>query len=366
MNNHYDFTDEQKRELEKKDEEIKKLEEERRVSQQKQEDEENEWQEKHSSNNYIVSILESQVQQASILNSKFNSIYLPPISTPNSLSKLQSGVQVITAFDEYVLDKQVGQGGCGRVFLATNTDKESVAIKFLDRNIGKTKLKRFKNEIYFCEHNSHKNIVRVLDHGFWALDKSEYLFCVMPYYEQSLRHKIDSGILPKDAIHIFVGLLEGLEFAHNKGIIHRDIKPENILFAKNSINPVICDFGIAHFLVEDMETIVETKTTERLANFLYSAPEQRIKGGQAVFQSDIFAVGLILNEMFTHSVPQAVEYKRIKDCFPEYGFLDSLVDKIYKNKPQERLFPEKNILSELKMMCEENIKNEEIPLSVFK
>ncbi len=68
--------------------------------------------------------------------------------------------------------------------------------------------------------------------------------------------------------------MKALEFAHNKKVWHRDIKPENILVDEND-NVVLADFGIAHFCDELLITAVETKAAERLANFQYSAPEQR-------------------------------------------------------------------------------------------
>ena len=268
------------------------------------------------------------------------------------VSRLKKGLKVITAFDEYELVEKVGEGACGKVFSAKNAEGEEFAIKFLDRSIGKTKLKRFKNEIGFCEHNNHPNVVKVLDHGCLSLDGISYVFCVMPRYFESLRDKINKTIQPEDAIAIFVGLLSGLKFAHEKEVVHRDIKPENIMFAKGSNEPVICDFGIAHFSENELMTFVETKPTDRLANFAYAAPEQRKKGGEAVPQTDLFAAGLILNEMFTKSVPQGSGYRTIKDVAPNYAFLDKIVERLYRNVPQERLFPEDKIISEMKVLAE--------------
>lgn len=93
---------------------------------------------------------------------------------------MKHGETIKTAFDEYVLIKQVGSGGNGRVFSATNMNKENVAIKFVERNISASKLKRFKNEIHFCEYHKHKNIVEILDRGYVVLDGTEYVFYVMP------------------------------------------------------------------------------------------------------------------------------------------------------------------------------------------
>ena len=299
-----------------------------------------------------VDVIRRQVEQLRTMveNSNQQNVNLEP--RMGMVSRLKKGLKVITAFDEYELVEKVGEGACGKVFSAKNAEGEEFAIKFLNRSIGKTKLKRFKNEIGFCEHNNHPNVVKVLDHGCLSLDGISYVFCVMPRYFESLRDKINKTIQPEDAIAIFVGLLSGLKFAHEKEVVHRDIKPENIMFAKGSNEPVICDFGIAHFSENELMTFVETKPTDRLANFAYAAPEQRKKGGEAVPQTDLFAAGLILNEMFTKSVPQGSGYRTIKDVAPNYAFLDKIVERLYRNVPQERLYPEDKIISEIKVLAE--------------
>ena len=168
-----------------------------------------------------------------------------------SIGSFQRCPTIKTAFDEYTLIGQVGQGGNGRVFSASNTADQQVAIKFVERNVGSDKLKRFKNEISFCEHHKHKNIVSILDRGYVYLDGKDYVFYVMPLYADTLKNKIKVGVPHEKVLDIFVGLLEGLKFAHEHGSIHRDIKPENIMFANGSWIPVICDFGLAHFAEED-------------------------------------------------------------------------------------------------------------------
>lgn len=271
------------------------------------------------------------------------------------LEKLKKDTIVKTAFDEYKLVEQIGQGGNGRVFSAINYSGENVAIKFVEKNIGREKLKRFKNEISFCMQHTHPNIVKIIDNGYTCLDNIEYVFYVMPLYEETLKSKINSGIPHEKALDIFVGLLEGLKFAHEHGSIHRDIKPENIMFAANSLEPIICDFGIAHFAEEDLFTIVETKAHDRMANFLYAAPEQKKRGNNIFPQTDIYALALILNEMFTGEIPQATGYKKIKDINQDYSFLDDVFEQLFRQNPEERLFPENIILTEIKVR-EQNYK----------
>lgn len=267
--------------------------------------------------------------------------------------KLAKGQKIYTAFSEYELIQQIGSGGNGRVFSAKDTDGETFAIKFIEKYQSTTKLKRFKNEIYFCEHHKHNNIVPVLDRGQTFLDGKDFAFYVMPLYADSLRDKIKAGIPTDKVLDIFIGLLEGLKYAHEHGTIHRDIKPENIMFAEDSFEPIICDFGIAHFAEEDLFTMIETKATDRMANFQYAAPEQRKRGGNVCFQTDIYALALILNEMFTGEIPQAADHKRIESVNPDYKYLDDLFDQLYKQEPEDRLYPEVLIFSELKVLAEQ-------------
>lgn len=279
-----------------------------------------------------------------------------PIKEKPSMKK---GTTIKTAFDEYTLIEQVGSGGNGRVFSASNSAGEQFAIKLLERNIGRDKLKRFRNEIAFCEQHQHKNIISILDRGYVCLDEKDYVFYVMPLYFESLKKKIKNGIPHENILDIFIGLLQGLKYSHEQRSIHRDIKPENIMFAEGSLEPIICDFGIAHFAEEDLLTIVETKATDRMANFQYAAPEQRKRGGNICFQTDIYALALILNEMFTGEVPQAAGHKRIADVNEEYKYLDDLFDLLFKQDPNERLYPEDAILSELRVLTEQYKRNKE-------
>lgn len=275
-----------------------------------------------------------------------------PTEAKTVSDRIKKGTVVKTAFDEYKLIKQVGSGGNGRVFSAKTKSEEVVAIKFVEQNIDSKKLKRFKNEIHFCEHHNHNNIVKIQDRGYAFLDGKDYVFYVMPLYGETLKDKIKAGIPHEKILDIFIGLLEGLKYAHEHESIHRDIKPENIMFAEGSWKPIICDFGIAHFAEEDLLTVVKTKATDRMANFQYSAPEQRQRGGNVCYQTDIYALALILNEMFTKEIPQAAGYKKIKDINEEYAFLDEIFEQIFVQKAEERLYPVDKILLDMKVYAE--------------
>jgi serine/threonine protein kinase len=121
-----------------------------------------------------------------------------------------------------------------------------------------------------------------------------------------------------------------------QGVVHRDLKPENILYESVTQLPAIADFGIASFTEELLVTQVETLPTQRLANFQYAAPEQRIPGSSVSASADIYALGLILNETFTGTVPHGTEYRLIIQISKELGFLDDIVARMLRQAPEER------------------------------
>lgn len=265
--------------------------------------------------------------------------------------KLKKGILVHTAFSDYLIGEQIGSGGNGRVFSATERDNNKCAVKFIPVDESKVKRKRLKNEIHFCETSNHPNIIRILDHGFAEFEDGTYSFYIMPLYEETLRTKMKKHVSPNDIIFIISGILTGLDFAHSRGTIHRDIKPENILFSPNSNEPIICDFGIAHFSENDLITAVETRFNERLANFQYAAPEQRVKGGKVTPATDLYAVGLILNELFTGQIPQAADYKTIAEVDSNYDYLDAVVQEIFRQNPDDRLQTANEVLITLKLLA---------------
>lgn len=153
----------------------------------------------------------------------------------------------------------------------------------------------------------------------------------------SLREMMRAGIDPDAALHLFFHLLDGVEAAHLKGAVHRDLKPENVLHDA-SVPPclAVADFGVALFSDEQLLTAVETKDGARLANFEYAAPEQRRRGGKAGVPADIFALGLMVNEMFTGQVPHGAGYRRIADVSSAFRYLDPLVEAMIQQDPAAR------------------------------
>ena len=138
------------------------------------------------------------------------------------------------------------------------------------------------------------------------------------------------------SIKYFWQICEGLKSAHAEHCWHRDLKPENILYDEEEDIVVVADFGIAHFSDDDKVDKIETKNTEKLANFKYHSPEQ--VPGKVVEDAtaDIWALGYILNEMFTNEIPLGENYKKISSVTRIYKNLDLLVSEMIKSDKKER------------------------------
>lgn len=244
-----------------------------------------------------------------------------------------------TTFGQYTTDEVLGEGGAGRVFRVKDEEGNAFALKLLHgQGVTSDKRRRFKNEIGFLQNTRHDNVVRVPDHGVQSDGKERAPFYIMDMYDGSLRLLMEqrNGVPAADVLLLFSQILDGTEAAHLKGVVHRDLKPENVLYRSSNRRLAVADFGVARFSAEDLLTAVETKPTTRLANFLYAAPEQRVRGQEVNVPADIYALGLMLNEMFTGQVPHGTDYRKIGEAAAEFAWLDPIVESMLRQDPAKR------------------------------
>ena len=195
--------------------------------------------------------------------------------------------------DRYRIIGLLGQGGMGEVYRANDLKLgQPVALKFLPAATAKNQqlLARFHAEVRIARQVSHPNVCRVYDIG--EVDGSTFLS--MEYVDgedlRSLLRRI--GRLPGDkAIEIARKLCAGLAAAHDKGVLHRDLKPANIMIDGRG-QVLITDFGLAA-LAGQLEGAHLRDGTPA-----YMAPEQ-LAGKEVSVRSDVYALGLVLHEMFT-------------------------------------------------------------------
>jgi predicted Ser/Thr protein kinase len=191
----------------------------------------------------------------------------------------------------------LGRGGMGEVYRATDlTLAQSVALKFLPEEAARDQrlLERFHGEVRVARQVSHPNVCRVYDIG----EVEGTPFISMEYVDgedlASLLTRI--GRLPADkAIETARKICAGLAAAHDRGIIHRDLKPHNIMLNKRG-EVIIMDFGLAAIADQLGAADIRSGTPA------YMAPEQ-LKGAEVTARSDIYALGLVLYELFTGKRP---------------------------------------------------------------
>jgi serine/threonine protein kinase len=187
---------------------------------------------------------------------------------------------------------------------------EIVALKVLKAEIADQPLLigAFKNELRLARKITHKNVCRIYDFN----RVSGISFISMEFVEgESLRRVLNrfNALSTRTGIKIANQICEGLREAHAQGIVHRDLKPENLMI-DGSGNVKLMDFGLAHLVAEG--------TTDAVGTPSYMAPEQA-QGAPIDQRCDIYALGLVLFEMFTGTsaftgeTPMVVALKHIQD-----------------------------------------------------
>jgi serine/threonine-protein kinase len=205
----------------------------------------------------------------------------------------------------YRVEAQIGEGGMGVVYLASHTVLgKKLALKVLRGEMAKDEdtVKRFMQEAQAATAIGQQNIVDISDFG--QLPDGTTYFVMEHLAGQALTKLIKQGgsIPMVDAIRIVRQIASALGAAHQVGVVHRDLKPDNIMLINRGGNPYfvkVLDFGIAKVGGAASKL---TKTGMVFGTPHYMAPEQA--AGQAVDQrTDVYALGVIMYEMFTGKVP---------------------------------------------------------------
>jgi serine/threonine protein kinase len=268
----------------------------------------------------------------------------------------------------YNVISKIGEGGMGSVYLAEQVSiGRKVALKVLqgtyasdDEFIG-----RFRREARLAASLNHRNIVTVYD---FDQGNDGSLFIAMEYLQGTKLSDVirrDGPLEINRAVRLAIQIAEGLGIAHQSGVIHRDIKPDNIMVVGNrGVEEIkLMDFGIARIMDTGSTTSNLTRAGMIMGTPAYMAPEQA-EGATVSEQTDIYALGIVLYEMLSGSVPfkastpSAVLIKQLQEIPTPLrklrrevpGPLDSVVMRSLEKKPQKRPRDMREIAAQLQKL----------------
>ncbi|HEY4361734.1 MAG TPA: protein kinase [Bryobacteraceae bacterium] len=206
----------------------------------------------------------------------------------------------------YQLEKRIGRGGMGSVWLASRFDHEyerKVAVKMVKRGMDTTEiLQRFKLERQVLAGLDHPNIARLIDGGSTP-EGLPYL--VMEYVEgKPIDQYCESKQIPiSDRLKLFRHVCAAVQYAHSNLVVHRDIKASNILVTADG-GAKLLDFGIAKLIRSEFSTLAaaETRPEMRPMTLDYASPEQ-VRGDSITTATDVYSLGVLLYKLLTGKFP---------------------------------------------------------------
>jgi len=213
----------------------------------------------------------------------------------------------------YTLERELGQGGMGTVWLARRTDgrfEGVVAIKFLTAGLlGASDTGRFAREGQILARLAHPNIARLIDAGMAERPgRPPQPYLVLEYVDGIPISRYCELHVPEvaDRVRLFLDVLAAVAHAHNRLILHRDLKPSNILVTPGG-EVKLLDFGIAKLLDDAGDASPATELTKQAGRAFtphYAAPEQ-LQNGDVSTATDVYALGVLLYLLLGHQHPSA-------------------------------------------------------------
>lgn len=261
----------------------------------------------------------------------------------------------------YKIIEKLGEGARGVVYKAEDIKLgRFVALKFFPAELGadEEKKERFMREAMTASALDHANICTV--HEIEETKDGRLFICMTLYEGETLKEKIKRGPLePEEVIDVSLQVAQGMEKAHQKGIVHRDIKPQNLILTNDGVMKIV-DFGLAK-LAGQKDLTREGITVGTVG---YMSPQQA-RGQELDQRTDIWSLGVVMYEMITGQLPfkgenaQAVIYSILneepepitrlrfgispglekivnkclsKDCSNRYQYLDELIVDLHRLK----------------------------------
>ena len=218
----------------------------------------------------------------------------PPSSTIDSARRVAGRYEILGL---------LGAGGMGTVYKARDVElDEIVALKVLRRDLvdAPGMLERFRREVKLARRVTHKNVARAHDIGEHDGDK----FITMEFIDGEALSRVlarTSRVPTRRAVELGLALCDALGAAHEAGVVHRDLKPDNVMIATDG-RIVVTDFGIARAVEPGAAARTQGVPVGTPA---YMAPEQVEGASDVDARADIYALGIMLYELFAGELPFA-------------------------------------------------------------
>lgn len=231
------------------------------------------------------------------------------LATNPGVSTAVSATWTGRALGPYRIERQIGRGGMGVVYLAHDTRlARPVALKLLPAAFTQDteRMRRFQQEARAASALNHPNILTIYEVG---QEDGAFYIAAEFVAGQTLRERLDAGSCANEALDWASQIAAALDAAHQAGIVHRDIKPENLMVRPDGLVKVL-DFGLAKlsrsasdpYQTAASQTGGETRAGVVLGTVNYMAPEQA-RGERADARTDLFALGVVLYELLTGQRP---------------------------------------------------------------
>ncbi len=271
----------------------------------------------------------------------------------------------------YQIEKRIGFGGMGEVYLASRIDEkfnQNVALKLMRHGVtSQDQARRFEQERTILSSLNHPNIARLLDGGISKDGRSYYVMEYVdgiPITEYCEINQCNLG----ERINLFKQVCKAVQYAHSNFIVHRDLKPDNLLVNSEGVVKIL-DFGIAKMIDDslDEQSLLQTRSGLRMLSLKYAAPEQ-ITLDPITTATDVYSLGILLFELVTGSHPFNLSNKTLHET--EYiirnreatkpssvstfrkselrGDLDAIILKALRKESTERYDSAQSMLDDIK------------------
>ncbi|MCH9656172.1 MAG: protein kinase [Planctomycetes bacterium] len=281
---------------------------------------------------------------------------------PEKKKRQSARVPKLESLGKYQIEKEIGAGGMGAVFLARDTTLNRLAaLKILPRDKAENPVlvKRFKAEGQAAAHLRHENIVSVYDAG----EEDGYLYIALEYVEGTDLHNLISKrkrIPVRRSLEIITEVTKALAHAYQQGIVHRDIKPANILIRLDGVVK-LTDLGLARSIDDNTETSI-TRAGTTVGTVDYMAPEQARDSKAADIRSDLYSLGCtwyhmltgrapfsegsLTNKLAAHATTPPPDPRELNDLVPE-GMV-AIIQRMMAKPQSERYQTPEDLLEDLK------------------